>query len=394
MNITAIYWFTYYFTNDYLYVILKTRFLRGDDILSKNNNDYIEVVEDKKVKSKRKFLKIILIILIVLLVVVVTLVGGFFIGYNYIIEKKLSKINYVDIKPHEIVVNEGVNEKLKGYRNIALLGIDARADTFGKGNRSDCMMIISLNQDTNEVKVASIYRDTYLQIEGHGLDKTNHAYSFGGPKLALDTINANLDLNITEFVAINFDTVRIAVDSVGGIDMSITSEEAGYINGYIDGLNKQFKTNSANITKAGNYHLDGVQALAYSRIRYTSGGDYKRTARMRDVMEKVFEKAKKMGVGELNKLSDEILPHVSTNIDKKEIKDFIPQIAKIKVGEDFGWPYKTEGKMIKGVWYGIPLNLEQNVKDLHKQLFNDEYYEPTATVKATSEKIINATGRK
>lgn len=362
--------------------------------MSKNNNDYIEVVEDKKVKSKRKFPKIILTILIVLIVVVVTLVGGFFIGYNYIIEKKLSKINYVDIKPHEIVVNDGVNEKLKGYRNIALLGIDARADTFGKGNRSDCMMIISLNQDTNEVKVASIYRDTYLQIEGHGLDKTNHAYSFGGPKLALDTINVNLDLNITEFVAINFDTVRIAVDSVGGIDMSITSEEAKYINGYIDGLNKQFKTNSANITKAGNYHLDGVQALAYSRIRYTSGGDYKRTARMRDVMEKVFEKAKKMGVGELNKLSDEILPHVSTNIDKKEIKDFIPQIAKIKVGEDFGWPYKTDGQMINGVWYGIPLNLEQNVKDLHKQLFNDEYYESTATVKATSEKIINTTGRK
>ncbi len=344
----------------------------------------------KKQKPKKKmniFVKILLTLLI-LIVVFVTVV--FSTSYIYL-KNKLGKIDYVDLKSTEITINHGVDESLATYRNIALLGIDARSDTFGTGNRSDCIMILSLNEKTKDVKIASVYRDTYLNIDGHGLDKVTHAYSYGGPKLALNTLNKNLDLNITEFVAINFDTVRVVVDSIGGVEIPIDSQEVKYINGYINGLNKQFGTSSANITTPGTYKLDGVQALAYSRIRYTDGGDYKRTERMRDVFMAVFKKAKTMNISELNNLANTILPHVSTNISENEIMGMIPKAISFNIKDSFGWPYETEGKMITKVWYGVPINLQKNVSKLHESLFNEVDYEPTDTVKNISNDIIKTT---
>ena len=345
----------------------------------------------KKPKPKKKiniFVKILLTLLI-LIVVFVTVV--FSTSYIYL-KNKLGKIDYVDLKSTEITINHGVDESLATYRNIALLGIDARSDTFGTGNRSDCIMILSLNGKTKDVKIASVYRDTYLNIDGHGLDKVTHAYSYGGPKLALNTLNKNLDLNITEFVAINFDTVRVVVDSIGGVEIPIDSQEVKYINGYINSLNKQFGTSSANITTPGTYKLDGVQALAYSRIRYTDGGDYKRTERMRDVFMAVFKKAKTMNISELNNLANTILPHVSTNISENEIMGMIPKAISFNIKDSFGWPYETEGKMITKVWYGVPINLQKNVSKLHESLFNEVDYEPTDTVKNISNDIIKTTG--
>lgn len=345
----------------------------------------------KKQKPKKKmniFVKILLTLLI-LIIVFVTVV--FSTSYIYL-KNKLGKIDYVDLKSTEITINHGVDESLATYRNIALLGIDARSDTFGTGNRSDCIMILSLNEKTKDVKIASVYRDTYLNIDGHGLDKVTHAYSYGGPKLALNTLNKNLDLNITEFVAINFDTVRVVVDSIGGVEIPIDSQEVKYINGYINSLNKQFGTSSANITTPGTHKLDGVQALAYSRIRYTDGGDYKRTERMRDVFMAVFKKAKTMNISELNNLANTILPHVSTNISENEIMGMIPKAISFNIKDSFGWPYETEGKMITKVWYGVPINLQKNVSKLHESLFNEVDYEPTDTVKNISNDIIKTTG--
>ena len=169
---------------------------------------------------------------------------------------KWDQMDYVDLSSSDIEVNPGVNESLKGYRNIVLLGLDAREDNFGTGNRSDCIMIISLNQETKNVKIASVYRDTYLNIDGHGLDKVTHAYSYGGPKLALSTLNKNLDLNITEFVAVNFDTVHTVVDSVGGVDINIEQSELKYINNYITAADKQFGTSTQKITTTGKQTLN------------------------------------------------------------------------------------------------------------------------------------------
>lgn len=337
----------------------------------------------KKKKKKKSILKILFIIFIIFVIIDIIIA---FCGYMYL-KSKLDQIQYVPIAPSEIYIDEQVKESLATYRNIALFGIDARKDTFSKGYRSDCIMILSLNEQTNEAKVTSVYRDTYLNIDDYGLDKVTHAYSYGGAKLALNTLNKNLDLNITEFVAVNFDTVRTVVDSIGGIDMYITKDETKYINGYIDEENRIFGTNSEHITKAGDYTLDGVQALAYSRIRYTEGGDYKRTERMRDVLSLVFEKVKNLSIPELDKLSNEILPHVSTNITSDEIVAMLPLVATINITDSFGWPYETSGSMIKSVYYSVPEDLEEDVSKLHKELFNEEDYTPSKTVQSISDDI-------
>lgn len=343
-----------------------------------------EVKEKKKMGLVPKILLIIFIAIIIF--VLVAGVSGYFWAKH-----KWDKMDYVDLSSSDIEVNPGVNESLKGYRNIVLLGLDAREDNFGTGNRSDCIMIISLNQETKNVKIASVYRDTYLNIDGHGLDKVTHAYSYGGPKLALSTLNKNLDLNITEFVAVNFDTVHTVVDSVGGVDINIEQSELKYINNYITAADKQFGTSTPKITTTGKQTLNGVQALAYSRIRYTEGGDYKRTERMRDVLIAVFEKAKTMSVSDLNSLSDTILPHVSTNININEAIGMLPQLTNINVNESIGWPYEVKGITLDR-WYGVPVTLEENVSKLHKDLFNETDYNPSDTVKNISTSIINKTG--
>lgn len=348
--------------------------------------------KEEKVKSKKKMPLPLKIFLIILLILVILLASAFGAAYFYV-NSKLDKINYVDLRPEEIYIDEEVKKDLEEYRNIALLGIDAREDTFEIGNRTDCIMIVSINQRTGDVKIASVYRDTYLDIEGHGLDKVTHAYAYGGPKLALNTLNKNLDLNITEFVAINFETVHTVVDAVGGITIPVDAQEVKYINTYINELNRQFKTSSKNITTPGTYTLDGVQALAYSRIRYTEGGDYKRTERMRDVLTAVFNKAKTRSVTELNSMADTILPHITTNIDKNEILGMIPQITKFNVGENFGWPYEVQGITLDR-WYGVPVELASNVSKLHAQLFGKQDYVPSQTVQDISQRIVTKTGYK
>ena len=179
-------------------------------------------------KNKLNYKKILIIVVSILLIVLLGL-GMFGIFY---IKSKLNKINYVNIDPGQIEVNNEVKEEegLEGYRTIALLGIDSRKDDYGRGNRSDCIILAILNNKTKEVNLVSVYRDTYLKISGRGLDKVTHAYSFGGPELALSTLNTNLDLNITEFVTVNFEAVVDCVDAIGGIELDITVEEIKYIN--------------------------------------------------------------------------------------------------------------------------------------------------------------------
>lgn len=323
-----------------------------------------------QVNKKRKVLKIFGIIVLIIVIILAGVAVG---GFSYI-NDKLGKIQHEDLTPDEIEVNAGVSEKLSKYRNIAILGLDARSDTF-TGSRSDCIMIASINQETKEVKLVSVYRDTYLELTDKDLDKITHAYAYGGAKLALSSLNTNLDLNITEYVTINFDTVKTIVDAIGGVRITVTSAEANSI---------------PNISSAGTYNLNGEQALAYGRIRKIDT-DYKRTERMRDVLMAVFNKVKTLSIGELNNLLDTMLPHVRTNINSSEILSLLPQIATYKFGENTGWPYEVKAYTTP-TWYGAPVTLESNVIKLHKELFGEEDYEPSETVKRISNKIIKKTG--
>lgn len=340
----------------------------------------------KKTSKKKTVLKVILGILITLLIIIVAAGGTAF----WYVSNKFGKMQKVKIDEAQLSVSD--NKQLEGYRNIAIFGVDSRADDYGKGNRSDCIIIASINNKTHDVKLISVYRDTYVNIQGHGLDKITHAYSYGEAPLALKTLNENLDLNITEFVTVNFDSVSDAVDALGGIKMNITDAETQYINGYIDETSRVTGKTSKHITKAGTYVLDGVQAVAYSRIRYTAGGDYKRTERMRDVIEAMLTKLKTKSIGQINTIANKILPQVYTNLTMTDLLSMAPAVASFNVGESIGWPYKTKGATLNKVWYGIPITLESNVRDLHQQVFNDTNYEVPTKIKTTSQQIVNKSG--
>ena len=323
-------------------------------------------------EKNKKGLKTFGIIVLVLLIILAIIVGGTF----AFVHSKLSKMQQVDLNEDDLNVSAQAEQQLAEYRNIAIFGVDSRDDSYDKGNRSDCIIIASINNKTKEVKLISVYRDTYVQIEGHGLDKITHAYSYGEAPLAIKTLNTNLDLNIKEFATVNFDVVKETVDYIGGISMPITSEEVGHISG---------------ITKPGTYILTGEQALAYSRIRYASGGDYKRTERMRDVLTAVANKVKTLNISQLNGFVDTILPKVYTNITSADIFSMMPSIASYKITDSIGWPYETKGITLDR-WYGIPVTLESNVKRLHQEAFNEQDYVPSDTVKDISNQIIEKTG--
>jgi len=323
-------------------------------------------------KKNKKGLKTFGIIVLVLLIILAIIVGGTF----AFVHSKLSKMQQVDLNEDDLNVSAQAEQQLAEYRNIAIFGVDSRDDSYDKGNRSDCIIIASINNKTKEVKLISVYRDTYVQIEGHGLDKITHAYSYGEAPLAIKTLNTNLDLNIKEFATVNFDVVKETVDYIGGISMPITSEEVGHISG---------------ITKPGTYTLTGEQALAYSRIRYASGGDYKRTERMRDVLTAVANKVKTLNISQLNGFVDTILPKVYTNITSADIFSMMPSIASYKITDSIGWPYETKGITLDR-WYGIPVTLENNVKRLHQEAFDETDYTPSDTVKDISNQIIEKTG--
>ncbi len=323
-------------------------------------------------KNPKKKLKIFGIVILILVILLVAMIGG---AYCFI-QDKLNKIQRIDLKEEELGISTQAEANLTNYRNIAIFGIDSREDSYEKGNRSDCIIIASLNNQTKEVKLISVYRDTYVKIEGYGLDKITHAYSYGSAPLAISTLNTNLDLNIKEFITVNFDAVKDIIDSIDGITMPITEEEVSHIPG---------------ITEAGVHHLTGEQALAYARIRYAIGGDYKRTERMRDVLTALVDKVKGFDMSQLNKLVDTILPRVYTNITASDVFSMLPTIPSIKISESIGWPYETRGITLDR-WYGIPITLESNVIRLHKEVLAENNYAPSEVVQTISNDIVMKTG--
>lgn len=340
----------------------------------------------KHTKKKNKGLKILGIILIIVLIIFISVAGY---GWWYL-NNKLSALDYQEIAEDKIEVNEGVNLEKRGYRNIAIFGVDSRANTYDD-TRSDCIIIAAINEETNDVKLISVYRDSYLNINGYGLDKVTHAFSYGGAELAINTLNKNLDLDIKEFVAVNFGAVVDIINEVGGVEINITSEELKYINSYISEIDRIEGKSTKRITYAGKQTLNGVQALAYSRIRYTAGGDYKRTERMRDVLTATANKAKKLSITELNNLLDKLLPEVSTNIKANEIRALIPEAMQYNINTSVGWPYNVQGITLDR-WYGVPVTLENNVKKLHQEVYGESEYEPSSKVKEISNSIIKKTG--
>ena len=329
---------------------------------------------------KRNKNKILILLIIIVCAVTVKLL--------LFTDNKNAEQKEEDLK--EAMSTEQHPEITEGSETFAIFGVDSRSNQIGKGTRSDSIMVANVNHETKEVKVASIYRDTYVDIDGHGLDKITHAHSYGGPVLAMDTLNRNFDLDIDKYITVNFGNVAEVVDDIGGIELDITSSELKYINGYIDEMNQDNGTSSAHLTSAGTQKVDGTQAVAYTRIRYTAGGDYKRAERQRTVLFQMFEAAKKQSTTKLLQIMDKMMDQIGTNYSSGEVTEILSYLAKYNMGETKGFPNRLWGGTIDGTWYAVPVTLESNAKALHSYLYEDEDYEPSDKVKEISSEIEKA----
>lgn len=299
------------------------------------------------------------------------------------------KLNNVENKELDVQTVE----KMKGYWTIAVFGVDSRGSNVGKGTNADVNMICNINQDTGEIKLVSVFRDSYLNInDKNHYNKLNMAYADGGPEQAVKALNKNLDLNITDYATFNWKAVADGINILGGIDMEISKAEFYYINGFITETVKATGVGSHQLTKAGMNHLDGVQAVAYGRLRLMDT-DFARTERQRKVIEKAFEKAKNSNFSVINNVMEVVFPQIATSLNFSDLTNMGLNVTKYHIGETGGFPSaRADANLGKKGSCVIPATLEKNVTLLHQFLFADEAYTPTSAVKTISAKISSDTG--
>lgn len=339
-------------------------------------------------KKKQKKIIIFAIELIILLIVAIAL----FVWLKLNKIEKDSSFSRENISVNPDISSESV-EIMQGYTTIAIFGLDNRSvGNLASGN-SDVIMIASINNDTHEVRVVSVYRDTYLDIGDGKFRKCNAAYSSGGAEQAINMLNSNLDLDITDYVTVDFNAVVEVVDLVGGVEVDVTEEEATYMIGYIEEIAELTGKDANQLPGAGTYLLDGVQACAYARVRYTAGGDFTRAERQRLILSKIVEKAQKSDLKTVNSIIDEVFGSIRTSFNLAELTSLAAQMFNYSLGDMAGFPFEkntitlgSKGDVV------APCTLESNVDELHEFLFDDTDYEPSSTVKANSQVIIDDTG--
>ncbi len=281
----------------------------------------------------------------------------------------------------------------KQYWNIALFGVDARnPQELFKGSRSDSMMIASVNKNTGEIKLVSVYRDTYLNTGNDKYRKCNAAYSAGGAEQAINMLNSNLDLNIEDFITVNYQAVIDTVDGVGGVWIDVDSEEIRHINNYQETISKDTMGGKSfvPVTETGYQLLNGLQATAYCRIRYTKGDDFKRAERQREVIKAIQEQAQKLDLVSLTNIFNKVAPSLYTSIEPKDILALLGKITDYRIVDEGGFPnenMRTTGTIGAKGSCVIPLDLASNVTWLHKFLYGMDDYEPTNDVKKYSDVI-------
>lgn len=328
-----------------------------------------------------------------------------------------------DYDRKKVKVNKGVKRK-EGYTNIALFGVEnGVVDLNNRGTsldkaHSDVIIIVSINNKTSEVRMASIYRDTVVQLpmkEGDTekkYDRCNVAYFTGGPENAVAMLNMNFDLDITDYAVVNFNGIATIIDALGGIDANITDDELVYVNGYLTETRKLTGMDAPDLTKSGPVHMNGLQATAYCRIRYANfydedgtmyHSDFGRTARQRFVLKQLLAKAKSAGVTQLMDVADTFLKNstesgakiIETSLPWEEVLDLIPIAVECNLTNSSGFPgpdlYTTTPKGTACYGKLVPYDLCHIVKELHKFLY-DQDYSPSSAVKSISQDILNYAG--
>lgn len=335
-------------------------------------------------KKRRKVLFILEIIVLLLFI------GGLYV-YGQI-SAKLDKIDIqeTDLQEQDIVTNDQAPQ-MTGYTTYALFGLDHRSrnEKLNTEN-SDTIIIASINNDTKAVKLVSVYRDTLLNVKDDTYSKANAAYALGGPAQAVNMLNTNLDLNITDYVSIDFDALVTVVDCLGGLDIPLSYAEIVHMNNYCvetaEETGKSYTLVELPEPKpedqeaiVGTYHLNGVQATSYCRIRYTASLDMGRTERQRRVIQMIVDKAKKAGLSTIFDIMDQVFPMVKTSVSKTEILKLIPAMIGYSIDETTGFPQDYKFATVKGSVI-VPTTLDSNVLKLHQFLYGNTNYTPTQDV--------------
>ena len=288
--------------------------------------------------------------------------------------------------PLELVAR--VKSNLRRYTQLGSLNVENNA-LYQVGG-------LCMNDDTKEVKLVSVYRDSFLAVDDKdSLRKLNAAYAKGGPTGAVAALNKNLDLNITEYVSVDFNAVMEVVDALGGIELDITKEEASNMHIWIDEMNEVMGTHGKPVSGPGVQQVNGIQALAYCRDRMSGGDDFRRTERQRIVVGKIVEKAKQADILTLNDLVDKLFPDISTSLSTTEILGLAAHVKEYELADTQGWPFQLDTKMMEKSIGAVvvPTDLETNVDLLHRYLFDVEDYETTDEVKEISKAVSNRTGK-
>ena len=331
--------------------------------------------------------------LVALVMAMIVCVGG-----GLMVFAIVGSAEHIPIDKNNLSMNDGVASSLDGYRNIAVLGTDARKGDDESNVRSDAIIVASINEETNEVKMFSVFRDTLLDVGDGKLDKITHAYAYGGAQQSLQTLNRNLDLNIDEVVVINWKTVADTIDAVGGIEIDVQESELEELNKYIHNTAKNVDGPDDEVESAGKQTLNGVQAVTYARIRKDAvTGDYRRNERMKLVFSETFKALKKAGPIKMLSVAKSAMPEIKTNIGTTDIVKLMLKFKSFDMTDSTtGFPYDVAGWTGYGgagyAWYGPPVNLTNNVSQLHGQFFDQEGYTPSETVQDISSSISNLTG--
>ena len=350
-------------------------------------------------KPRKKSKKILFILEIVVLLL---FIGGLFV-YGQI-SAKLDKIDIqeTDLADQDIVTNDQAPQ-MTGYTTYALFGLDHRSKNEKLNTEnSDTIIIASINNDTKAVKLVSVYRDTLLNVKDDTYSKANSAYALGGPTNAVSMLNTNLDLNITDYVAIDFNALVTVVDCLGGLDIPLSYAEIVHMNNYCVETSEETGKSYTPVELpdpkpedeeaiVDTYHLNGVQATSYCRIRYTASLDMGRTERQRRVIQMIVDKAKKAGLSTIFDIMDQVFPMVKTSVSKTEILKMIPAMIGYSIDETTGFPNDYKFAQVKGSVI-VPTTLESNVLKIHQFLYGDASYTPTQDVLNRSAQITNIAG--
>lgn len=278
-----------------------------------------------------------------------------------------------------------------GYWTIAVFGVDSRDGNLGKSNLSDVIMISSINKKTGEIRLVSVFRDSYMNIGGDEYHKINEAYFKGGYSQAVTALEDNLDIQIDDYATFNWTAVASAVNVLGGIDLEITDSEFAYINSFITETVESTGIGSAHLTQSGMNHLDGVQAVAYARLRLMDT-DFQRTERQRKVLGLLMDKAKSADFNTLKTVVGAVFPQISTSIGVNDLLSIAGNARKYYIGQTSGFPFSHTEMYIGKLSYVIPTTLESNVILLHEFLYDKTGYQPSAYTRSISAHITEVTG--